>query len=519
MRPSKGNALVAAIVVLLLASVVTLMTLHVGVFEQRASGNGVRSRVVGELAEAAVAQGVAWLNGDPTRLAHGSQWQPCAGLAQAVAFPCGAIPDASRRASMYYWTESGGDRDSDGVVDVFDERMLPLVDGRIAQVGAFQRIAYGAGVVLCRVAREDAARCTTEPADAGEDLQYTVVGVARLPDEGARATVAQTFARVEVVTPNLRMPPVVASGTVDLRAPLHVVANPNAGGAGVPVSAWSRKDVRKSVANTCHAGEFFDGGAPALEDGVATCDTCRCPADGSLVDSRDPEGIDVLDVDGSDGANGLGLNVDVAPGAFPCDLFAQMFGVVARSDSDGDGFCETRTPTVPFVAPTTMGRVELPADEAFLYRHARRIVPRDPASLALMRPDQTLQESFPSTALSGLLWCQANCDIGAGDQLGTPNAPVLLVADGPLHIRGRVFGVVFARAREEAPDPATGGSAQLRLQSGAAVYGAVVVQGAMEQASGDSAIVSAPDVIARLRDTIPAAHAPIPGAWSDGVSY
>jgi hypothetical protein len=397
--------------------------------------------------------------------------------------------------------------------------MLPLVDGRITKVGAFERIAYGAGVVLCRVAREDAARCTTNPTDAGDDLQYTVVGVARLLDEGARATVAQTFARAEVFTPDGRMPPVIASGEVDLRAPLHVVANPNAGGTGVPVSAWSRKDVRKTVANTCQAGEFFDGGAAVVEGGVATCDTCRCPVDGSLVDTRDPEGIDVLDVDGSDGSNGLGLNIDVVPGEFPCDLFAQVFGVPARSDSDGDGFCETRVPSVAFVAPTTMGRVELPADEAFLYRHAKHIVPRDPAAAALMRADQTMQASFPSPGLSGLLWCQTNCDIGAGDQLGAPDAPVLLVADGSLRIDGRVFGIVFVRADGAVIDPATGGNAHLRMQSGATVYGAVVVQGAVEHAGGDSAIASAPDVIARLRGTVPAAHAPIPGAWSDGVSY
>ncbi|MGO4550496.1 hypothetical protein AB4059_05270 [Lysobacter sp. 2RAF19] len=515
MRPSEGNALVAAIVVLLLASVVTLLTLHVGVFDQRASGNVVRARVVGELAEAAVAQGAAWLRADPARLAHGPQWMPCSELAQA--FPCGAITDAARRAAMYYWTQPGGDRDGDGAVDAFDARMLPLEEGRIAQVGAFQRIAHGAGAVLCRVARDDAARCATGPADAGNDLQYTLVGVGRLPDEGARATVAQTFARSDVFTPDERMPPVVASGDIDLRAPLHVVANANAGGDGLPVSAWSRRNVHKSAANTCHAGEFFDGGASTMEGGVAICDDCRCPVDGGLVDSADPEGIDVLDVDGSDGTNALGVNLDVAPGEFPCDLFAQVFGVSARSDIDGDGFCESRTPMRVFVAPS-MRRIELPADEAFLYRHAARVVPRDAAASALVRPEQVLQGPWPSH-LSGLLWCQANCDIAAGDQLGAPDAPVVLVVDGALAVRGRVFGIVFVRAREDVLDPATGGSATLRLRAGAAIYGAAVVQGSIEHASGDSAIASAPEVIAKLRDAVPAAHAPAPGAWSDGVSY
>ena len=518
MRHARGNALVAALVVLLLASVSTLATLHVGVFEQRASGSALRASVAGELAEAALAQGAAWMRERPERLAPGPQWQPCAALAEPVQFPCGAIPDATRRASMFFRVDpGGGDRDGDGVIDVFDARMLPLAASRIGQVGAFERTAQGAGVVVCRLARDDATRCTTDPAEAGEALSYTVVAVAGLPGEGARATLSQAFARTQVFAPDVRMPPVVASGAVDLRAPLHVVANPNAGGAGVPVSAWSRNDVRKSAANTCQAGEFFEGGMPAVEADVATCDACRCPADGSLVDARDPEGIDVLDVDGSDGVNALGLNLDVV--AFPCDLFAHAFGVAARSDTDGDGFCETRVPSVAYVAPTTMGRIDLPPDEAFLYRHARRVVPRDAQAAAAMRADQSLSEPYPAATLSGLLWCQRQCDIGAGDQLGAPDAPVLLVADGALHIAGRVFGLVLLRDGSDVLDPATGGGAHLRLRSGAAIYGAVVAQGAVEHATGDSAIISAPDVLARLRDTVPAAHAPIPGGWRDDVAY
>ncbi|KGQ18626.1 hypothetical protein LF41_656 [Lysobacter dokdonensis DS-58] len=519
MHASNGNALVAALLVLLLASVATLLTLHVGVFEQRATGNLVRSRVAAELAEAAVAHGAAWIAGDPMRLAHGAQWQRCADLVEADAFPCGAVADGTQRAGMYFWTEVGGDRDGDGGVDVFDARMLPLTDGRITQVGAFDRVAHGAGVVLCRTARETPARCTTDPAEEGGDVAYTVVGLGRLVDEGARATVTQRFARTAAFAPNPRMPPVIASGSVDLRTPLNVVANPNAGGHGVPISAWSRRDVLKSAANTCHPGEFFDGAAAAFQSGSLTCDDCRCPLAGGLVDTHDPEGVDILDVDGSDGSNALGVNLDLEPGGFPCDLFAQVFGVVARIDADADAFCESRAPQVAYVAPATMGRMQLTADDAFLYRHAKRIIPRDAAAAALMRRNQALVESYPSPALAGLVWCQRACDIGSGDGLGTPAAPVLLVADGPLHVHGRVFGLVFVRDDGDALDPATGGNARLRLHGSAAIYGAVVVQGSVDQASGARAIVSAPDVIANLADTIPAVHAPVPGAWSDHVSY
>ena len=278
MQTPKGNALVAAIVVLLLASVVTLLTLHVGLFEQRTSGNLLRMRVAGELAEAAVAQG-----------------------ASVVARTAGAI---GARPAMETLRGAGADdgvsmrRDSGCGTTCGD--VLPRGGGRGSRRrwrrGCVRRAHAAAGrwthcagrrVRACRlwrrrgaVSRGSGRRCALHDGSrrCGRCAASTPSSVSRaFLDEGARATVAQTFARKEVFAPNVRMPPVIASGAVDLRAPLHVVANANAGGDGLPVSAWSRKDVRKSAANTCQAGEFFDGGAPAVEGGVATCDACRCP--------------------------------------------------------------------------------------------------------------------------------------------------------------------------------------------------------------------------------------------------
>ena len=55
MRSQSGMVLLVAIVLLLLAGVLTLFALKVGVFEQRSTGNDMRSKVVADVAEAGLA--------------------------------------------------------------------------------------------------------------------------------------------------------------------------------------------------------------------------------------------------------------------------------------------------------------------------------------------------------------------------------------------------------------------------------------------------------------------------------
>src|SRR6478609_746494 len=116
-RLQRGNALVVAVVLLLLASIITLLTLNVGLFEQRTSGNDARAKLVSEVAEAGIAQGAEFFRMQPTLLKPGAQWVSCA--TEGTKFPCGSITDATRRASMYYWKNTGasGDIDNDGTAD------------------------------------------------------------------------------------------------------------------------------------------------------------------------------------------------------------------------------------------------------------------------------------------------------------------------------------------------------------------------------------------------------------------
>jgi Tfp pilus assembly protein PilX len=85
--------LVVAIILLLLAGLLTLFALKVGVFEQRSTGNDLRSKLVGEVAEAGLAQGFEYLyRQHKAMLKDPTLWERCA--ADDDSFPCGAITAA-----------------------------------------------------------------------------------------------------------------------------------------------------------------------------------------------------------------------------------------------------------------------------------------------------------------------------------------------------------------------------------------------------------------------------------------
>lgn len=562
----RGNALFVAIILLLLASVITLLTLRVGVFEQRTSGNDQRAKLIAQVAEAGIAQGAEFFRLTPGALAADSgNWVACA--ANDVSFPCGSIPDmdvddgaggtVKRRGTMYYWSNGGapGDINNDGTPnDVFDQRMLPLASvipaaGLIDAVGNFNQVSYGVGVVICRVAIPTSpgadTRCTQVEAEQSSTLVYNFVSVASLPGEGTRTTVSQMLGQYLIFNPDSNKPPIVASGTVDVTGGLQLVTNPNAGGYGVPVSVWTRKNVAKTgTPNTCYYDEFIRyGGSTASWEGVNTkvlvCDDCSCAGDKSLSydasGNLQSEGIDILDIDGNTPATPQTgqVNYDVKPQEFPCDLFEFVFGVKAREDLNGDHFCESRVPKISYTSATGV-TAALNVDEAFLYSNADYIMPRadgvsldghgPPWSSLATAAQKALPAPYPSAAISGIVWCQTGCDMNnTNTQLGTPDLPVLLVVDsysGAMKLYNRVFGLILIRDSGDTDlDPNTGGAAQLDTRSGSAIYGSVVVQGTINKANGSAAVIYNEDIFKNLANSIPPKSSNLPGAWTDRLSY
>ena len=555
-----GNVLIIVVLLLLLASVMSLFALNVGLFEQRTSGNDLRTKLVTEVAEAGLAQGMEYLRENAGAIGTAGNWEPCGDA--DTSFPCGAIDpaakvqtvdadgnpvvvDVTRRSTMYYWKGGGFDYDGDGSVTGWEQKMLPIAPA-VPTTGAGFATRYGVGPVLCRVAYKendtDPTVCTDDPAKMSPTSVITYVSVASLPDEEAKATLTQTIGTYNILNNAPGKPPVVASGTVDVTGGLQIVTNPNAAGPGVPVSVWTRKDmVKTGTPNTCYFDEFtrFTKGSvtPTVDpdSGIVLCDDCQCDTEHTISydksGNQQDEDIDILDVDLPQD----GVNLNVRPEDFPCDLFEFVFGVKSWEDNDGDHFCETKLLT-QYKNPNTGAVVTMGVDEAFLFKNALKIVNPSAQTLAagLMKPDQAATTAYPAASYSGLVWCQSSCNIGSNQQLGTPAHPVMLVVDGSVSIQGKVFGLILIRslAGGQTLTPATGyvmtsaevaggGNAVLDMNAGAAVYGSIVIQGQVDKANGSASIIYNADVLINLaNDDSMQKFSGVPGGWSDDrVSY
>src|SRR5687768_5938739 len=197
-----GNALLVVVLLLLLVSVMTLFALNVGLFEQRSSGNDLRAKLVTEVAEAGLAEGMEYLRQNADDILDTGKWVAC--LDNDTTFPCGAIQPNSqvqtvdaggnpitvtvtRRSTMRYWNGGGYDFDNDGSVSGWEAKMLPF-NHAITNTGNGFPARYGVGPVLCRVAYKeneaDPTVCTDDPAKMSPTSVLTFVSVGSLPDEG-----------------------------------------------------------------------------------------------------------------------------------------------------------------------------------------------------------------------------------------------------------------------------------------------------------------------------------------------
>ena len=572
-RRQSGMVLVVAIVLLLLAGILALFALKVGLFEQRSTGNDMRSKEVADVAEAGLAQGFEYLiRQHRDMLINPALWEKCAD--NDTTFPCGAISDDTfdddgdpntapvvRRGTMYR-LKADNTNTIAGLDAALSQYMLPLAAGsKISTMPNGETVAYGVAPVVCFARAPANAGNTGIPCGNGQGATLTstslvtFVSVARIPGENAGSTLVQTVGQYPKIPDSLiNKPPITTSGTADVTGGLEIVTNPNAGGTGVPVSVWTRHDVDKhGTPNTCYADEFFrytqGNHTPSIYDGDIRCDDCRCDANGSpetlsfdasginrcATPTADCEGIDVLDVDaGTNSTAGYntggheGANYNVRSDAqsfpiceFPPDLFRFTFGVSAWQDNDNDCFAETRMANVIYQNPdNTAAIASVGPDEAYLYKIADKIIPTD-ANRPLVRVSQLGTSALlDSSASHGVIWCQQDCDIGTV-QVGTPSNPVVLILDGPVRIQGVIFGFVFIRDSGSPLDPDTGtstGGEMLQMNAGTAIYGGLVIQGQIK-VNGTSAVIYDGNVLKGIVEDGGMVYSTLPGAWTDARSY
>ncbi len=557
-----GTTLILALVLVLLATLMALFAMNVGIFEQRAATNDVRSRLVQQTAEAAIAQGIEYINlNSPAAIdtTDATKWEICP---DDDSFPCGAVEKCAygnatctttmqRRGNMYRFIGGGtydvnGDGDTNDVMDV---RSLPL-DRQMATVGNGYGVNYGVGAVLCIVKTPalptDPTQCTTDLNQASGTVVVTLVSTANISGESAKTTISTTIGRSGTLFAAAKKPPVVASGTITTNGNFQIVTNPNAGGTGVPVSMWTRMAVDKTgTPNTCYMDSFLHGGSPAYEGSsppIPVCDSCNCPSGDSLSfpksGNKSQQGIDIVDVDPATPqctttvTDACKPNLDIRPGEFPCDLFQYVFGDSAWTDTDNDQFCETRK--LVQVTSTNGHNYTIGEDENYLLSKATYIIKNNgtpyAADLANMTSATIVSGcSILASTTSGMIWDQTGCKIQG--QVGSADAPVVLVSDGDIQMNagGRLFGLLFVRPNIYGPstgplDPTTGATANnggnLQENGHAVIYGSVVIQGTANKINGTGAVVYSDTVLSKLANEAALNKiGPVPGSWSDRYAY
>jgi hypothetical protein len=393
-----------------------------------------------------------------------------------------------------------------------------------------------------------------------------VVSKGNLTGEGSSSTVTQTLGGYNIFNLGPNVPPLVASGAVAVGGGIQIVTAPDAAGPGVPTSIWTRLDVdAHGTPNTCYFDEFLRqggnaGGTPAFYDGIATCDSCKCPTASSLSYGKGTdlcEGPDIVDIESSpnggnaydkadydaDDVNPAGCptsaNMSIKREEFPDDIFAYIFGQAAWTDSiKSDNaapaspcrrddlechFAETRIIQPACKYTDASGGVHTeskPADTCYLLNIKNKIYIGDGIN-------DTAECAGLGADTKGVVWVSTTaCDttIRGLDQLGKPSAPVALIYDGQLtQVHFKLYGLLFVREPDATTvaDKETGGSAELGLNGGAVIYGAAVVQGEVTSGGGGTAaIVYNKDVLFNLINNPDNVNpASIPGSWTDRLRY
>ena len=523
-RRQAGTTLIVALVLLLLATLLGLFAMNVGIFAQRTSAADLRARIVHQALEGALSRGIEYIHDNTTLADTGnSVWSACpASGTGATDFPCGAVPqcatghsgstgctssitgvtatDVARRGNMYYFLTPNSSivdvNNNSSSSDNIDTRALPI--GSTSTTAEGFTVHYGVGAVMCMVKKPtnagDPTECTIDTGKKQGTYLFTVTAVGSIDGETTSSTLTTTFGLAPIAPGAGNAPTVIASSNMDLTGNGTFTPNPNAAGAGVPLTTWTPSCIKNNGAgtvNTCYVGDWMraTSGDMAYADNsdgspstVLTCSgngnkACSCTGANSISQGNGGlvEGIDVLSND--DAAHGcktdtpvLGTaactaendnskckaNYNVNETEFPCDLFQYIFNTSAWDDravqtpgtantacneaganmpgGGGDCFCEYHKSTTYSVADGTSHAMGI--DEAYLYAKASYIYDTNNGRSGWASTAQnatSCNDLFNKINVTGgLVWDRTGgCLNGTSvSQIGYPDKPVLLVSDG-----------------------------------------------------------------------------------------
>lgn len=446
------------VMILVLLTLMMFFAIRVGVFEQRVSANEMRQKDAFHVAESGinlakeffransvlVASSTVDLlpNGDDGWLAGTSEarWVRCDSVFDEAVLanpdwknshPCAGESSTEQRKNSYFYSFAGTE------VPLNINTILP---------GDTEQVSVQA--LLCVLdfdpdGATPAQKCIDDPADAnyvGDGTYFIVTLLARGEADcnngvcNAEALVSEKVSPFGAAAggkaPNV---PLTTKSSFPPSGTAEVVANPNTGGVGVPVSVWMNDnsscpngsviDPSSGSWATCEYHEWYE--TESIPEGVACTGNCSC---------SEAEAISYTDAQ----TNNLGIDL-VADPEFPCDLFRFYFGVPRTSYEIVKGY-----------------------------------------SKVINDCDSLGPNSF------GIYWVTgAQCTINANTQVGSPGAPVMLISaatETRLNGGANIYGTLFITDTED-------GNAELVATGTNTVYGSVIVDGVLGSYNGTFQVV------------------------------
>lgn len=316
----------------------SLMTVYLsksGILDLRTSADKARYAEALATAEQRLDIGLAWLNAvsNSTNAANDldslntSAWSQCTDGSIT-----GNLPGAATTAA---WSATFGDTNGDGTGDWLCRCYAATLTGTPPTTPSTASATCSPNTVYL----------ATPASDPGSI--FIAVAGGQSVDTTANAIVKQGVYFFNAVFPGAPggPPPLMGAGNIPLNGTFNVVANPNGGGPGVPVSVWSKSVISdpQGSAKTCHAQDYVGG-------------DCTNP-----LSKKDVKGVDIVDGDTTN---------------YPPDMFQYVFGVpkenytVIKSRATVLGGCGTLGPTSSGIywitgeciipANTTVGSVASP---------------------------------------------------------------------------------------------------------------------------------------------------------------
>ena len=463
------------VMILALLTLMMFFAIRVGVFEQRVSSNEFRQKLAFHAAESGIQHAKEFFRANsalaasslPDMLSDGTdgwlstgneRWQPCSeagvDLSGSGAHPCFAEPNSSLRGDLYYWSFNNFN-----LLPIATDALLPGSDETVS-VQALLCVP-----LIDTEASPPIQGCSTDVSVAdGQHYLITLLSRGRADCEGGTNCKAEALVRTQISNFGGAaggQAPAVPLTTKNMFPPTgaaEVVANPNGGGVGVPISVWMNRnpactpdgtaiDPSQGSWATCEAHEWYE--LSSMPDDAQCPGSCSCSFQESLSYTH-----------GSDDILGIDLVQDEE---FPCDLFQFYFGTPRSNYESVKGFAKVLSDC------STLG----------------------PGSF-------------------GVYWISGEyCDINANSVVGSPYAPVLLIsAAGTTRMAGgaTIFGVLYVSDAEDI-------NAIFESQGNNIVYGQVVLDAQFGTYNGTFQVVYNENLLTRIAGS--GAIGNVPGGWVD----